>query len=138
MLETNTQTTAKATRDAIGDMITSVTFDTFTALVLEDNGPVAVEFMSYGCGHCRALEHPLQEAALQLELTEKIFRVNIAIEKELSENFDITGTPTLVMFLQGQEISRVEGPSPNLADLQAALTAPFQTEESYNEYVSSN
>jgi len=43
---------------------------------------------------------------------EKIFRVNIAVEQELAGSYQIQGTPTLVMFLNQNEVGRVEGPSP--------------------------
>ena len=36
--------------------IQTVTSRTFSRLVLEAEGPIAVEFMSYGCVHCRAME----------------------------------------------------------------------------------
>jgi thioredoxin 1 len=138
MMHNNDQIVDDSPPNASVDWIASVTFDSFTALILEHVGPVAVEFMSYGCGHCRAIERLLQQIAGELQSTEKMFRVNIAVEKELAENFDITGTPTLIMFLQGEEVGRVEGPSPNLKALQMALTSPFLAEDPYNEYVSSN
>jgi hypothetical protein len=37
------------------DKIQTVTSGTFTRLVLEAEGPIAVGFMSYGCAHCRAM-----------------------------------------------------------------------------------
>ncbi len=43
---------------------------------------------------------------------ENIFRVNVAVEPEIADRYDIQGTPTLIMFLDGKEVGRVEGPSP--------------------------
>ena len=45
------------------DKIQTVTSSTFTRLVLEAEGPIAVEFMSYGCAHCRAIEPVLEQVA---------------------------------------------------------------------------
>ncbi len=36
--------------------IQTVTNATFQDLILDGQGPIAVEFMSYGCAYCRALE----------------------------------------------------------------------------------
>lgn len=66
------------------DSIQTVTSGTFTRLVLEAEGPVAVEFMSYGCAHCRAIESVLEQVAKMAGPREKIYRVNIAVEQELA------------------------------------------------------
>jgi Thioredoxin len=58
------------------DKIATVTGSTFTRLVLEGEGPIVVEFMSYGCAHCRVMEPVLQQVAGMVNATEKIFRVN--------------------------------------------------------------
>jgi thioredoxin-like negative regulator of GroEL len=82
--------------------------------------------MSHGCSHCRALEPVLQQAAKTMRPAETIFRVNVPVEQELATRYDIDGTPTLVMFLGGQEVGRVEGPSPTLSTLLVAVTQPFE------------
>ena len=61
-------------------------------------GPIVVEFMSYGCAHCRVIEPVLQKVAKMLESKEKIFRLNIAADEELANTYDIQSTPTLVSF----------------------------------------
>ncbi|MGA2103612.1 MAG: thioredoxin family protein [Candidatus Sulfotelmatobacter sp.] len=109
------------------DKIRTVTSGTFTRLVLEAEGPIAVEFMSYGCAHCRAIEPVLEQVAEMVKAQEKIFRVNIAVEQELAGSYQIHGTPTLVMFLNQNEVGRVEGPSPTVSSVLAAVTQPFQS-----------
>jgi len=94
-------------------------------LVLQGDGPIAVEFMSYSCAYCGALEPILQQAAEFLKDKETILRVNIVIEQDLAESFGIQGTPTFVMFLNGSEVGRAEGPHPTLSSLLAELTQPF-------------
>ena len=108
-------------RDAIG----TVTESTFGPLVLEGDGPIAVEFMSYGCAHCRTLEPILQEVAETVRPDETLFRVNIAVEQGLAESYQITGTPTLIMFLNGQQVGRVDGPHPTVSGVLTAVTRPF-------------
>ena len=111
------------------ELIQTVTGSTFKASVLEGEGPIAVEFMSYGCAHCRALEPILQQAAEIMKTREHIFRVNVAVERELAERYQIEGTPTLVMFLNAQEVGRTEGPHPTLSRVISAITGPFDSLE---------
>jgi thioredoxin 1 len=109
------------------DGIQTVTGSTFQPLVLEGKGPMVVEFMSYGCAHCRVMEPVLQQVAEMVEPKEKIFRVNIALEQELADSYQIEGTPTFVMFLNGTEVGRVEGPPPKVASVLAMVTEPFKS-----------
>jgi thioredoxin-like negative regulator of GroEL len=109
------------------DPIRAVSSDTFDALVLQGNGPIVVEFMSYGCGHCRVLEPVLQRVAAAVKSKETIFRLNIAVEQDLASNYDVHSTPTLVMFLDGTEVGRAEGPKPTVSSVLAAVTRPFET-----------
>ena len=109
------------------DAIETVTDRTFASLVLGGEGPIAVEFMSYGCAHCRALEPILQQVATRVGATERVFRVNIAVEEGLAESYGINGTPTLIMFLNGREVRRVDGPHPNFESVLTAVTQPFQS-----------
>lgn len=108
------------------DRITTVTYDTFNALISEGQGPLVLEFMSYGCAHCRALEPILQEIAERVSPSMGIFRVNIGIDRELAASFDIEGTPTLVMIENGVEVNRVEGPHPTVSTLLAEITHSFE------------
>ena len=107
------------------DMIQTVTGVTFNDLVLEASGPVAVEFMSYGCGFCRAIEPILQQVTQKLHSEVKIFRVNVPAQSDLAGSYGIEGTPTFLMFLNGIEIARSEGPNPTIENITAMLTQPF-------------
>jgi thiol-disulfide isomerase/thioredoxin len=54
------------------DMIRTVTSGTFNALVLEGEGRIAVEFMSYGCAHCQTIGPVLQQVAENVKSNENI------------------------------------------------------------------
>jgi thioredoxin 1 len=114
-------------RRGSSDSIGTVTGGTFSSLVLEAGGPIVVEFMSYGCVHCRAIEPVLEKVAETVKSKEKIFRVNTAVDEELSDSYDIQGTPTLIMFLNGKEVGRVEGPQPTVSSVMTAVTQPFES-----------
>lgn len=87
--------------DGESELIQTVTRETFEGLVLQGQGPIAVEFMSYGCAHCRAIEPFLQRAAIVLSSKERIFRVNVAVDEDLAHSYEIVGTPTFIMFFNG-------------------------------------
>jgi thioredoxin 1 len=114
-------------RRGSNDRIRTLDSSEFDALVLKGEGPIAVEFMSYSCAHCGAMEPALQQVAQTLESREKIFRVNIALEQELADSYRIQGTPTLIMFLDGAEVGRVEGPHPTARSVLEAVTRPFES-----------
>jgi thioredoxin 1 len=124
-MKRNVSLGSTAVHDARKDGILQVTDDTFDTLVLDRNGPIVVEFMSYGCSHCRAIEPVLQEIAVNPNNGEAFFRVNIALDRELAESYEIMGTPTLVMFLNGAEVGRAEGPTPTLAGVEAIMSEAF-------------
>ncbi len=106
--------------------IRTVTSGTFTGLVLEGRGPIVVEFMSYGCSHCRTIAPILEQVAQMPDFNEQIFMLNIAVDPELAERYSIQGTPTFIMFLDGQTIGMVEGLEPELQTVLSALTQPFE------------
>ena len=109
------------------DQIQTVTGSTFGEMVLEAQGPVMVEFMSYGCAHCRVMEPVLQKVAEVLKIRVSIFRANIGVEQELAEKYAIQGTPTFVMFRNGVEVGRAEGPSPDFKTVLAVVTQAFES-----------
>jgi thioredoxin 1 len=108
------------------DFVHSVTEDTFESFVLKSTIPVAVEFMSYGCAHCRLMEPVLQEVAEKLDSEEAIFRVNTAVDQVLANRYQIEGTPTFVMFSNGSEVGRAVGPDPSMEVVLDAVTRPFK------------
>ena len=118
---------ATMTKHPASDGIRTVTGDTFSPLVLEGKGPIAVEFMSYGCGYCQAIEPFLQQAAETLQSKEKIFRVNVPVEQELAGSYEIQGTPTFIMFQNGREVGRAVGPKPTISSVMTVLTQPFDS-----------
>jgi thioredoxin-like negative regulator of GroEL len=114
--------TSSATAAGPIEPLTGATFD---ALVVRGDGPIVVEFMSYGCSHCRALEPVLLQVAGALVHRVRVMRVNVAVDADLAAAYRVRVTPTLVSFLDGGEIARVEGPRPAFASLSTTVTRPF-------------
>lgn len=53
---------------ALTDRIETVTASDFNERTLHAQGPVAVEFMSYGCGHSRVIKPVLQKVAVSASM----------------------------------------------------------------------
>jgi thioredoxin 1 len=120
------ETSATARTHSSSDRIRTVTTATFHSLVLEAKQPVVVEFMSYGCSHCETIEPILQQVAEMVKSKGQVFRVNIAVERGLAQSYEIDSTPTLLMFMNGKELGRVEGPPPTVSGVLTAITQPFR------------
>jgi len=109
-----------------GTEVQTVTQETFDQLVLNGTGPIAVEFMSYSCEHCRAMEPVLEKVAEMVKSKGTIFKVNIAVDPELGDRCGVRATPTFVMFLNGNIVGRSEGPSPTVSSIMTAVAQPFR------------
>lgn len=73
------------------------------------------------------MEPVLQKVAQMVEPKEKIFRINVALEQDLADRYRIEGTPTFIMFLNGTEVGRAEGPPPAVSSILAMVTEPFKS-----------
>jgi len=56
-----------------------------------------------------------------VESAEKIFRVNIALDRELADVYEVTGNTHPDHVLNGAVVVREEGPSPDVSNLLAVV-----------------
>jgi len=103
------------------------TNETFASLVLEAEGPIVVEFMSYSCEHCRAMEPFLEKVAALVGSRVKIIQVNMATDVHLGDRYGVHVTPTLIMFYQGYKIGQVANLKPSVPSILTAITLPFRS-----------
>jgi thioredoxin 1 len=116
---------ASTSRPASTDNIETLTAANFEQRALRAQGPVVVEFMSYGCSHCQTMEPVLQEVAEAVKSRIGIDRVDVNADPQLTDTYAIEGTPTFIMLKDGNEIDRIEGPQPEYSTLLTALTRSF-------------
>jgi thioredoxin 1 len=101
-----------------------VTAADFRSKVLNASGPVVVEFMSFACGYCRKANPMVHDVASGLQNRVKVYQVNVPMDPELTQKYKVRGTPTFVMFQNGQEVGR-SNPELTPAAIRSAILAPF-------------
>ena len=89
--------------------ITTVTIENFQHEVLECDKPVLVDFWAPWCGPCRNLAPVIDEIAE--ERTDiKVGKINVDDNKDLARQFKVMAIPTILVFRNGEEVTRKVGP----------------------------
>jgi thioredoxin 2 len=99
-----------------------VTTAHFEPLVSRASVPVVVDFWAPWCGPCRAMAPEFEKAAQRLAGKALAVKVNTDAEPELGNRFGIRSIPTLAVFRDGREVTRVAGARP-AADIERLVTA---------------
>jgi thioredoxin 1 len=81
----------------------------FAADVLASPTPVLVDFYADWCGPCRMMAPVLDTLADKLAGKVIVGKVNSDENQEVSIKYNISGIPCLIIFQNGQEISRKVG-----------------------------
>lgn len=81
-----------------------------------------VDFWAEWCGPCRALNPTLEALAEEYGDKLSIVKLNADDNPLAAQKHNVIGLPTLVLFHNGQEVSRIVGAQPKTT-LQAAFDA---------------
>ena len=86
-----------------------ITKDNFEKEVINSEIPVLVDFWASWCGPCRMLAPIIEEIAKDYEGRVKVGKVNVDDENELAIKFGIASIPTVLLFKNGQIVSKSVG-----------------------------
>ncbi len=92
-----------------------VTDAEFEQKVLQSDIPVAVDFWAPWCAPCRVVGPILDKLAGEYDGRIRIAKVNTEEEVSWATRYGIQGIPTVILFKDGQEVSRMVGSRPESA-----------------------
>jgi len=98
----------------VSQMIT-VTTNTFETDVLKAGRPILVDFWATWCGPCRMVSPILEELAQELAEKLTIAKVDVDAEPAIAAKYNIMSIPTMVLFKDGKEVTRLMGAMPKAA-----------------------
>lgn len=113
--------------------VIELTEGTFRAAIVEDKGPILVDFWAPWCGPCRMMKPFLAEAAATLSSEVRVASLNVDEAQPIAEAFGIRGIPTLILIKDGKILDSVSGVMPAagiVSRVRAALAKDANTAKS--------
>lgn len=97
--------------------LTQATDSTFDGEVLDSDRPVLVDFWAEWCHPCKMVEPHLKAIADEMPEKVRIVKVNLDESPGVAGRFGVMSIPTMVLFNEGVEKTRLVGARPKEAIL---------------------
>jgi thioredoxin 1 len=95
-----------------------VTDSTFANDVLEADGPTLVDFWAEWCGPCRMVAPVVEEIAEEYGDKLRVAKMDVDSNRDIPATYGVQGIPTLILFKNGEEATRVVGFRPKEAMME--------------------
>jgi len=77
--------------------------------LIQSREPILVDFWAPWCGPCRAMAPTLEAVAEKFAGAAKVYKMNVDDNPSAPPRFNVKGIPTLILFKDGREASRLVG-----------------------------
>lgn len=101
--------------------VLEVTDETFESEVLKATQPMLVDFWAAWCGPCRMVAPVVEEVASEYGDRMQVVKMDVDANPNTPHNLGIMGIPTLILFKNGAEATRVVGYRPKEALMEELL-----------------
>ena len=93
-------------------MALEITDATFDEVVLKSDKPVVVDFWAAWCGPCRMVGPIIDEVSNEYEGKAVVGKVDVDANQEFAAKYGVRNIPTVLVFKDGEIVSRQVGVSP--------------------------
>lgn len=93
-------------------MALEITDATFDEVVLKNKKPVVVDFWAAWCGPCRMVGPIIEEVSHEYEGKAVVGKVDVDANQEYAAKFGVRNIPTVLVFKDGEIVTRQVGVSP--------------------------
>jgi thioredoxin 1 len=73
------------------------------------NGVTLVDFYANWCGPCRMIAPIMEDLSKEYAGRAHIAKVDVDQAQEIATKFNVTSIPTVILFMNGEEVKRVIG-----------------------------